>query len=87
MAQEWDPSEFLGSVVGLSPRESGVLQVVVIGHSNQEIAEKLYLRVNSVKTYIRSTYRKIGVLSRGQAIVWAIQHGFLTERYDQNELR
>jgi DNA-binding CsgD family transcriptional regulator len=35
-----------------------------------------------VKTYIRSTYRKIEATSRGQAIIWAVRQGFLTERYD-----
>ena len=83
VAQEWDPREFLGAAAGISRRESDVLQLVVMGHSNQEIAETLYLSINSVKTYIRSTYRKINVTSRGQAIVWAIQNGFLTERYDE----
>ena len=53
----------------------------MLGHSNQEIADALFLSINSVKTYIRSTYRKIDVTSRGQAIVWAIQNGFLTEPY------
>ena len=85
VAQEWDPHEFLGAAAGISPRESDVLQLVVMGHSNQEIAEKLFLSINSVKTYIRSAYRKINVNSRGQAIVWAIQNGFLTERYDEPE--
>ena len=66
------------------PRESNVLQLVVLGHSNQEIADTLFLSINSVKTYIRSTYRKIHVTNRGQAIVWAIQNGFLTEKYDQS---
>lgn len=82
VAQEWDASEFLGASAGISPRESDVLQLVVMGHSNQEIADALFLSINSVKTYIRSAYRKIDATSRAQAIVWAIQNGFLTERYD-----
>ena len=87
VAQEWDPTGFLGGAAGLSPRESEVLRLVVLGHSNQAIAESIFLSINSVKTYIRSTYRKINVTTRAQAIVWAIQHGFPTERYDQDELR
>ena len=82
VVEEWGPGEFLGGAAGLSPRESSVLQLVVMGRSNQEIANELYLSINSVKTYIRSTYRKIGVTSRGQAILWAISQGFLTEQYD-----
>jgi DNA-binding NarL/FixJ family response regulator len=65
-----------GSEAGLSPRESTVLGRVVQGLSNQEIAEELFLSINSVKTYIRSTYRKIDAVSRAQAVAWGIQHGF-----------
>jgi DNA-binding NarL/FixJ family response regulator len=79
VAQDWASTHFLGAAAGLSPRESSVLQLVVMGRSNQEIAKELYLSINSVKTYIRSTYRKIDVSTRGQAIVWAIKQGFLTE--------
>jgi DNA-binding NarL/FixJ family response regulator len=85
VAQEWDAGDYLGAAAGISPRESDVLQLVVMGHSNQEIADDLFLSINSVKTYIRSTYRKINATSRGQAIVWAIQNGFLTERTDETE--
>jgi DNA-binding NarL/FixJ family response regulator len=82
VATEWDARDYLGRDVGLSPRETSVLQLVVMGRSNQEIAHELFLSINSVKTYIRSTYRKIGATSRGQAILWAVRQGFLTERYD-----
>ena len=84
VAQEWDPSEFLGARPASVRRESEVLQLVVLGRSNQEIADTMFLSVNSVKTYIRSTYRKINVTTRAQAIVWAIHHGFPTERLDHD---
>jgi DNA-binding NarL/FixJ family response regulator len=80
IAQEWDPSDVLGQDVGLSPRESSVLALVTCGLGNQDIADELYLSINSVKTYIRSAYRKIDVTSRSQAVAWAIQHGFSTAR-------
>jgi DNA-binding NarL/FixJ family response regulator len=76
VAQEWDSAEHLGETAGLSPREGSVLGLVVSGLSNQQIADRLYLSINSVKTYIRSTYRKVGVSSRAQAVAWGIQHGF-----------
>jgi DNA-binding NarL/FixJ family response regulator len=76
VAQEWDSGEYLGQDVGLSRRESDVLQLVVHGRSNQEIAETLFLSINSVKSYIRSGYRKIDANSRSQAAIWGIQHGF-----------
>lgn len=61
---------------GLSPRESEVLALICRGLSNQEIAGRAYLGVNTIKTYIRSTYRKIGVSSRSQAVIWGLSHGF-----------
>ncbi len=45
------------------------------GLTNQQIADHYYLSINSVKTYLRAAYRKIGVASRGEAVGWAIRHG------------
>ena len=65
-----------GREVGLSPREAEVLALITQGLSNQEIANRAYLSINTVKTFIRSAYRKIGVTKRTQAVIWAIDHGF-----------
>jgi DNA-binding CsgD family transcriptional regulator len=80
IAQEWEADEYLGLEVGLTRRESEILRLIVQGRSNQETADDLFLSINSVKTYIRSAYRKIGVSARSQAVVWGIQHGFPIER-------
>ena len=61
---------------GLSQRESEVLVLIGRGLSNQEIAERLYVSVNSVKTYIRQVYAKTGVTRRTQAVAWAHEHGW-----------
>lgn len=76
IAQEWERGGYAGETSGLSPREAEILGHVVQGRTNQEIARDLYLSINTVKTFIRSAYRKIGVLSRTQAVSWGIQHGF-----------
>ncbi len=65
-----------GRALGLSARESEVLALIAQGLSNQEVAARAYLSINSVKTYIRSAYRKIGVQRRSQAVLWAVRHGF-----------
>jgi DNA-binding NarL/FixJ family response regulator len=65
-----------GRSEGLSERESEILALITQGKNNQEIAALTYLSANSVKTYIRSTYRKIGVQSRTQAVLWGVEHGF-----------
>jgi NarL family two-component system response regulator LiaR len=61
---------------GLTQRESEVLALITQGLTNQEIAERAYISINSVKTYIRTAYRKIGVQRRSQAVAWGMQHGF-----------
>jgi DNA-binding NarL/FixJ family response regulator len=66
----------LGASVGLTPREVEVLALIAQGMSNLEIAERLFLSINSVKTYIRSAYAKIGATSRSRAVAWCLQHGF-----------
>ena len=65
-----------GQVFGLSHRESEVLTFITRGLSNDEIAQRSFLSINTVKSYIRNAYRKIGVESRPQAIVWGYQNGF-----------
>jgi DNA-binding NarL/FixJ family response regulator len=60
----------------LSVREGEILRLISQGLSNQEIAERAYLSINTVKSYIRSAYRRMGVESRSQAILWAIDRGF-----------
>jgi DNA-binding CsgD family transcriptional regulator len=59
----------------LSARERQVLVLIASGLSNHEIATQCFLSINSVKTYIRSTYRKIGASTRTQAVLWALEHG------------
>ncbi|MBZ5740309.1 response regulator transcription factor [Nocardioides mangrovi] len=65
-----------GQVHGLSQREAEMLSLVVRGLTNDEIAARAYLTVNTVKTYLGTAYRKIGVGSRSQAVAWGIRHGF-----------
>jgi DNA-binding CsgD family transcriptional regulator len=65
----------LHETYGLSRREADVLHLIACGLSNQEIAGSLYLSINSVKTYIRSAYRRIGVTRRSQAVAWSVRRG------------
>jgi len=61
---------------GLTEREAEILTLICRGMSNNQIAQQLYLSINSVKTYIRTAYRKIGVESRSQAVAWGYRNGF-----------
>ena len=68
----------LGTNVGLSAREAGVLTLIARGLSNEEIADRDFISINTVKTTIRSAYAKIGVHTRSQAVLWVLHHGFDT---------
>lgn len=63
--------------VSLSERERQVVALIAVGASNDEIAAQLFLGLNTVKTYIRTAYRKIGVTRRAQAVIWAREHGLV----------
>lgn len=65
-----------GRSAGLSPREAEMVALITQGLTNQEIADRAYLTINSVKTYVRSAYRKIGVERRSQAVAWGVENGF-----------
>lgn len=68
--------DWIGQEAGLSPREVEVLSLVTQGMSNQEISDRLFLTINTLKSHIRQAYKKIGVSSRAQAVAWCLQHGF-----------
>jgi len=66
-----------GRSAGLTPREAEVLALIAKGMSNEEIAATAFLSINTIKTHIRNTYAKINVTRRPQAVVWALQNGFV----------
>ena len=69
-----------GREEGLTAREAEVIALITQGLSNSDIASHSSLSINSVKSYIRSAYRKIGVTSRTNAVLWGVEHGFHPDR-------
>jgi DNA-binding NarL/FixJ family response regulator len=65
-----------GRPEGLTDRESEILALITQGKANAEVAALTYLSPNTVKSYIRTIYRKINVSSRTQAVLWGVDHGF-----------
>lgn len=61
----------------LSEREMEVLKLIVEGKSNAEIAEKLYLSTNTIKTHVRGIMNKLAVDDRVQAAVIALRSGIV----------
>ncbi|MGV0808237.1 response regulator [Mycolicibacterium setense] len=60
---------------GLTQRESEILSFVVAGLSNRGIANKLVIGEETVKTHLRSIYRKLGVSDRAGAVATALREG------------
>jgi DNA-binding CsgD family transcriptional regulator len=55
----------------LSERERVVLAELQADRSLEQIAQRLWVSRNTVKTQVRSIYRKIGVSTRADAVAWA----------------
>jgi DNA-binding NarL/FixJ family response regulator len=58
----------------LTIREREVLQTLLTGSTNLDIANQLFVSESTIKTHLYRAFRKIGVSSRGQAIAWAQTH-------------
>jgi len=63
--------------LGISPREVEVIRLIAAGHSNQEIADTLYLSLNTVKKHTSSIFRKLEAERRTQAIEKARRFGLI----------
>lgn len=61
----------------LSSRELEVLRLIVAGRSNKEIARDLAIGEESVKSYLKAVFQKLGVADRTQAAIEAIRHGIV----------
>jgi two-component system, NarL family, response regulator LiaR len=58
----------------LSQREQDVLKLVTAGYSNQRIAEACFLSMHTVRTHVQSILVKLGVHSKLEAAIFAMQH-------------
>jgi DNA-binding NarL/FixJ family response regulator len=61
----------------LSSRESEVLSLIAMGHTDQQIADKLFLSIKTVQTYKSRLKEKLKVKGRAELVRYAIQHGLL----------
>jgi ATP/maltotriose-dependent transcriptional regulator MalT len=63
---QFDPSRL--EKLGISKREFEVLELMAQGFSNQEIADKLFVSINTIKTHSANLFSKLDVRRRTQAI-------------------
>jgi len=73
--------EWPGRREGLSDRESEILALITQGMSNAQVAKLTFLSPNTIKSYVRTIYRKIEVESRTQAVLWGVRHGFTPDHH------
>ncbi|PRB64063.1 response regulator transcription factor [Microbacterium sp. MYb45] len=69
-----DPASALAA---LSPREQEVARALATGASNDDIARKLFLSANTVKTHVKAVLAKLGVPDRVHVVIWAYENGLL----------
>jgi DNA-binding CsgD family transcriptional regulator len=62
------PDEQKREALGITPRELEILELIAQGHSNREIAEKLFVSENTVKTHSSRVFDKLGAKRRTQAV-------------------
>lgn len=72
-AEHWDPrsATTIDLEADLTTREQEVLAMLGLGLSNRDIADELFLGVETVRTYVRQVFQKLGVRNRTQAAVRA----------------
>lgn len=68
ISPEFQKNEKALNYLGISERELEVLELVAEGLSNQEIAGKLFVSINTVKTHLSRLYEKLEVSRRTQAV-------------------
>lgn len=65
---------------GLSEREDQILRSVVKGHSNKVIARTCGVADATIKVHLKSIMRKLRVMNRTQAAIWALENGYNADR-------
>jgi two-component system, NarL family, response regulator NreC len=65
---------------GLSEREAEVLRLIVLGHTNSQIAKSLYLSVRTVETHRAHIQQKLGVSDRAALVQYAFEHRLVDSR-------
>ena len=71
------PSEPAGPPDGLTERELEILRLIGLGHTNGEIAERLFLSVRTVESHRAHIQQKTGRTTRSELVRYALDHGLV----------
>lgn len=71
------PEKASGPGLRLTERELDVLRLVAQGHSNKEIAARLFISENTVKNHVRNMLEKLQLHSRMEAVMYAVRENLL----------
>lgn len=79
LVQELTRTDKKSDNLNLTRREMDVLEMLVKGNSNRDMAEAMFISEKTVKNHLTSIFRKLGVKDRTQAAVFAIRHKIVEE--------
>jgi two-component system response regulator NreC len=71
------PAESAGPPDGLTEREVEILRLIGLGHTNTEIADRLYLSVRTVESHRAHIQQKTGCTARSELVRYALDHGLI----------
>jgi DNA-binding NarL/FixJ family response regulator len=71
------PSKSRRAKISLSPREAEILELLALGLSNADIAQRLFLSEGTVRNYMSDLFTKLEVSDRTQAVVVALRYGLV----------
>ncbi|PYP89101.1 MAG: helix-turn-helix transcriptional regulator [Candidatus Angelobacter sp. Gp1-AA117] len=77
VSQPFSPNQRKQEELGLTPRELQILELIASGLSNREIAEKLFVSENTVKTHSSRVFEKLGARRRTQAVQMGKELGLI----------
>ncbi len=72
-----EPPQAGGPPGDLTEREAEVLRLIALGHTNNEIADQLYLSVRTVETHRAHIQQKLGLSSRAELVRYALDNGLI----------
>ena len=69
----------MASLHDLTPRELEILQLVIAGKTNKQIAREVFISKKTVEFHLDNIYSKLGIRTRLRVGIWAIQQGLQGE--------